>query len=126
MSEEQPNNPLHGITLKAILEDLVDRRGFRELGELIDLRCFQREPTVKSSLKMLRKTPWAREKVERLYVEDHRVMARNRKRNKRRADQRAYRADQEAAAEASVAPAVEGAQTVDELPAGGVTEASSD
>ncbi|NCG21087.1 MAG: DNA-binding protein VF530 [Rhodobacterales bacterium] len=96
MSEEQPKNPLHGVTLKTIVEDLVERHGFEELGNLIPLRCFHYEPTLKSSLKMLRKTPWAREKVEELYVEDQRVIARNRKRNQRRADQRVYRAEQEA------------------------------
>jgi len=72
MSQEQPNNPLHGITLKAIVEDLVARRGFEDLGERINIRCFTHEPSIKSSLKFLRKTPWAREKVERLYLRDHR------------------------------------------------------
>ena len=105
MSEEQPKNPLHGVTLKTIVEDLVERHGFEELGNLIPLRCFHYEPTLKSSLKMLRKTPWAREKVEELYVEDQRVIARNRKRNQRRADQRVYRAEQEAeSSEVATAP----------------------
>lgn len=72
MSQKQPNNPLHGITLKMILEDLVARRGWRSLNEQIDIRCFRNEPSIKSSLKFLRKTPWAREKVEQLYLRDQR------------------------------------------------------
>ncbi|MEZ4318603.1 MAG: VF530 family protein [Myxococcota bacterium] len=70
MSEEQPRNPLHGITLKTILEELVARHGFPALAEKIDIRCFQNDPSVASSLKFLRRTPWAREKVERLYLWD--------------------------------------------------------
>jgi len=70
MSAEQPKNPLHGITLKSIVEDLVSRRGFEDLGTRIDIRCFTHEPSIKSSLKFLRKTPWARAKVERLYLQD--------------------------------------------------------
>jgi len=69
MSEEQPNNPLHGITLEMILETLVERHGWEELGERINIRCFQHEPSIKSSLKFLRRTPWARAKVEQLYLE---------------------------------------------------------
>ena len=65
---DQPNNPLHGVTLKAIVEDLVARHGWEELGERIPIRCFQHEPSVKSSLKFLRRTPWARKKVEDLYL----------------------------------------------------------
>lgn len=68
MSEEQPNNPLHGITLEMILETLVERHGWEELGERINIRCFQHEPSIKSSLKFLRRTPWARAKVEQLYL----------------------------------------------------------
>lgn len=68
MSEEQPNNPLHGVTLKVILEDLVSRYGWEELGARIQIRCFQNDPSVNSSLKFLRKTEWARVKVERLYL----------------------------------------------------------
>ncbi len=70
MSEEQPNNPLHGITLKAILEDLVERRGWENLASLIKVRCFTFEPSLSSSLKFLRKNEWARRKVEQLYLED--------------------------------------------------------
>ncbi|GAB3331708.1 hypothetical protein GCM10027429_10330 [Marivirga atlantica] len=65
---EQPNNPLHGITLKAILNFLVDKYGWEELGSRINIRCFNYEPSINSSLKFLRKTPWAREKVEKLYL----------------------------------------------------------
>lgn len=64
----QQNNPLHGITLSHILERLVAHYGWDELGMLIDIRCFNYDPSIKSSLKFLRKTPWAREKVEQLYV----------------------------------------------------------
>jgi uncharacterized protein (DUF2132 family) len=57
--EEQPNNPLHGVTLKAVVEELVEFYGFEELGKRINIRCFTHEPSVKSSLKFLRKTQWA-------------------------------------------------------------------
>jgi uncharacterized protein (DUF2132 family) len=62
------NDPLHGITLKTILEKLVDYYGFDTLGELIKIKCFNENPTIKSSLTFLRKTEWARKKVEDLYV----------------------------------------------------------
>ena len=65
---EQPRNPLHGVTLEAIVTALVDAYGWQGLDERIPLRCFAFEPSVKSSLKLLRKTPWAREKVEGLYL----------------------------------------------------------
>jgi len=65
---EQPRNPLHGLTLQAALEALVAGYGWRGLGERIPLRCFTHDPSVNSSLKFLRKTPWAREKVESLYL----------------------------------------------------------
>lgn len=68
MNTEQPNNPLHGITLEAILNQLVARYGWETLGSLINIRCFQDNPSIKSSLKFLRTTPWARTKVEELYV----------------------------------------------------------
>lgn len=64
----QKNNPLHGLTLEAIVTALVDAYGFEELGRRIDIRCFQSDPSVSSSLKFLRKTPWARAKVESLYL----------------------------------------------------------
>lgn len=68
MTQEQKNNPLHGITLEQILVRLVAHYGWEELGQRITIRCFQSDPSVKSSLKFLRKTPWAREKVEALYL----------------------------------------------------------
>ena len=68
MSEEQKNNPLHGVKLADILEALVSEYGWEELGSRIDIRCFNYDPSIKSSLKFLRRTPWAREKVERLYL----------------------------------------------------------
>ena len=64
----QPRNPLHGLTLEAIVRALVDFYGWQGLDERIPLRCFAFEPSIKSSLKLLRKTPWAREKVEGLYL----------------------------------------------------------
>ena len=67
-SEEQPNNPLHGVKLVDILDHLVNEYGWKELGQRIDINCFQSNASVKSSLKFLRKTPWAREKVEKLYL----------------------------------------------------------
>lgn len=65
---ENPNNPLHGIKLEMIVTFLVDNYGWEELGNRIRINCFIFEPSVKSSLKFLRKTPWAREKVEKLYL----------------------------------------------------------
>ena len=70
MNDEQPNNPLHGVTLKMIVEDLVERRGWEELASIIDIRCFKFDPSVKSTLKFLRRTPWARARVEELYIGD--------------------------------------------------------
>ncbi|MFT5050608.1 MAG: hypothetical protein ACI8QZ_002010 [Chlamydiales bacterium] len=68
MSQEQTNNPLHGVTLKAMVEQLVERHGWSELGERIRIRCFTHDPSVNSSLKFLRKTDWARSAVEKLYL----------------------------------------------------------
>ncbi|MEO8124730.1 MAG: VF530 family protein [Burkholderiales bacterium] len=65
---EQARNPLHGLTLEAIVNALVEHYGWEELGERIPLRCFTHEPSITSSLRLLRKTPWAREKVESLYL----------------------------------------------------------
>ena len=65
---QQPKNSLHGIKLADILAFLVDEYGWEELGMRINIRCFNNDPSIKSSLKFLRKTPWAREKVERLYL----------------------------------------------------------
>ena len=73
MTDSQPNNPLHGVTLEMILNHLVDRYGWEEMGRAIRIKCFTHDPSIKSSLKFLRKTPWAREKVEALYLQslDH-------------------------------------------------------
>ncbi len=68
MKDKQPDNPLHGVTLETILIQLVDYYGWTELGKIIDIRCFNYEPSIKSSLKFLRKTPWARARVEELYL----------------------------------------------------------
>ena len=65
---KQPNNPLHGVKLADILEHLVNTYSWEELGQKIDIRCFNYDPSIKSSLKFLRKTPWARDKVESLYL----------------------------------------------------------
>jgi uncharacterized protein (DUF2132 family) len=64
----QPKNPLHGITLKLLLETLVAEFGWEELGQKIKIKCFNEKPSISSSLVFLRKTPWAREKVENLYI----------------------------------------------------------
>jgi uncharacterized protein (DUF2132 family) len=69
----QANNPLHGIKLETIVTDLVERYGWEELGERINIRCFTHDPSIKSSLKFLRKTPWAREKVEYLYLKANKL-----------------------------------------------------
>lgn len=66
--QAQPRNPLHGLTLEAIVTALVEQYGWQGLGERIALRCFTSDPSVSSSLKFLRKTPWARAKVESLYL----------------------------------------------------------
>jgi uncharacterized protein (DUF2132 family) len=73
----QPRNPLHGLTLETIVTQLADHYGWQELGTLIPIRCFTHEPSISSSLKFLRRTPWARDKVESLYL----FMLREQKRN---------------------------------------------
>ncbi len=67
MTDKQRNNPLHGITLEIILTRLVEHYGWDEMGRIINIRCFNNDPSIKSSLQFLRKTPWARNKVEALY-----------------------------------------------------------
>jgi uncharacterized protein (DUF2132 family) len=62
-------DPLHGVTLERILTELVDEIGWEQMGYLVRINCFNHEPSIKSSLKFLRKTPWARKKVEELYIE---------------------------------------------------------
>ncbi|HRE17903.1 MAG TPA: VF530 family protein [Rhodocyclaceae bacterium] len=64
----QPKNPLHGITLEMMLNELVAHYGWQDLGREIDIRCFNVDPSIASSLKFLRRTPWARDKVESLYL----------------------------------------------------------
>lgn len=69
MTQEQKNNPLHGITLKVMLEQLQEYYGWEQLGYRIQINCFNVNPSLNSSLKFLRKTPWARQQVEELYLE---------------------------------------------------------
>ena len=64
----QPNNPLHGIKLEQIINDLVTQYGWEYMGSIIKIKCFNEDPSVKSSLKFLRRTPWARTKVEYMYL----------------------------------------------------------
>lgn len=68
MTDQRSNDPLHGITLETIINQLVEQYGWDELGERIPIKCFTNDPSVKSSLKFLRRTPWARKKVEELYA----------------------------------------------------------
>jgi uncharacterized protein (DUF2132 family) len=75
--KKQPKNPLHGITLERIVTELVEHFGWPDLGTRVRIKCFTENPSVPSSLKFLRKTPWAREKVESLYL----FMLREKKRN---------------------------------------------
>ncbi|TON52241.1 VF530 family protein [Vibrio parahaemolyticus] len=69
MSSEQPNNPLHGLSLEKIVTRLVEHFGWNGLYERVRVNCFKKDPSIKSSLKFLRKTQWARDKVEALYIE---------------------------------------------------------
>jgi uncharacterized protein (DUF2132 family) len=66
---QTPQNPLHGVTLETLLTELVAHHGWAELARRVDIRCFKSDPSIKSSLTFLRKTPWAREKVEALFIE---------------------------------------------------------
>jgi len=68
MFSKQPNNPLHGVTLEQVVTRLVEHYGWEMLAQKVSINCFKNNPAVKSSLKFLRKTPWAREKVEKLYI----------------------------------------------------------
>ena len=70
MNAKQPRNPLHGITLEALLKELVADCGWPALGKRVDVRCFTHDPSITSALKFLRRTPWAREKIEALYLEN--------------------------------------------------------
>ena len=69
MSRSQPKNPLHGITLEQILVELIDSLGWEAMGRAVPIRCFTHEPSIASSLQFLRRTPWARAKVEALYLQ---------------------------------------------------------
>ncbi len=76
MTQEQKNNPLHGVKLEALLKELLDAYGWDELALEINLNCFKKNPSIKSSLKFLRRTEWAREKVERFYLYDYKKLPR--------------------------------------------------
>ncbi|MDD2897526.1 MAG: VF530 family protein [Desulfuromonadaceae bacterium] len=67
-TDQNSNDPLHGITLKTILSELVGRYGWEEMAQTINIRCFTHDPSITSSLKFLRRTPWARDKVEEMYL----------------------------------------------------------
>jgi uncharacterized protein (DUF2132 family) len=82
MSQEQPKNPLHGLTLSTIVTELVEAYGFETLSQKVSIRCFTHDPSIPSSLKFLRRTPWARDKVEHLYL----WHLRERKRRNKRED----------------------------------------
>jgi uncharacterized protein (DUF2132 family) len=68
MTGQYSNDPLQGVTLKMILSELVEQYGWEEMGRNIDIRCFTHDPSISSSLKFLRRTPWARDKVEEMYL----------------------------------------------------------
>ncbi|OGU13091.1 MAG: transporter [Geobacteraceae bacterium GWC2_53_11] len=68
MADHNSNDPLQGVTLKTILSELVGQFGWEEMGRTVDIRCFTHEPSISSSLKFLRRTPWARDKVEEMYL----------------------------------------------------------
>lgn len=72
MHQDSSRDPLHGVTLKALLTELVEQYGWEELGRRIPIKCFTSGPSINSSLKFLRKTPWARQKVEALYIKSRR------------------------------------------------------
>jgi uncharacterized protein (DUF2132 family) len=101
------NDPLHGITLEALLTELVSRHGFEELALRVNIRCFSHEPSIKSSLKFLRRTEWARTAVEQLYLADQELLARKRQRNQERAARRAYAAARDGSELSEVDPGAE-------------------
>ncbi|MFK7788518.1 MAG: VF530 family DNA-binding protein [Phycisphaeraceae bacterium] len=68
MSQEHPNNPMHGVTLEKVVTELMEHYGWDGLAQRVNINCFKSDPSIKSSLTFLRRTPWAREKVERLYL----------------------------------------------------------
>jgi uncharacterized protein (DUF2132 family) len=79
MSEQRQNDPLHGVTLEMMLNLLVEHHGWEKMGKIIKIRCFTNDPSIKSSLQFLRRTPWARAKVEELYVKYRRNASKGRK-----------------------------------------------
>lgn len=85
MSEPQSQDPLHGVTLETLLTRLVEFYGWEEMGLRINIRCFNLDPSIKSSLQFLRKTPWARTKVEELYLRQVRITARQKARAEKEA-----------------------------------------
>jgi uncharacterized protein (DUF2132 family) len=76
MTDRRPNDPLHGVTLELILTQLVEHYGWEEMGRTVRIKCFTNDPSIKSSLQFLRRTPWARTKVEALYLRFKRESAR--------------------------------------------------
>jgi uncharacterized protein (DUF2132 family) len=81
MSDQQHKDPLHGVTLEMMLNNLVEHHGWEKLGQIINIRCFTNDPSIKSSLQFLRKTPWARSKVEDLYLKYSRNVLRKTQRS---------------------------------------------
>jgi uncharacterized protein (DUF2132 family) len=81
MSDQQQKDPLHGVTLEMMLNQLVAQYGWGKMGQVIDIRCFNNDPSIKSSLQFLRRTPWARTKVEELYLQYKRNALKNPKHN---------------------------------------------
>jgi uncharacterized protein (DUF2132 family) len=81
MNDQQHNDPLHGVTLEMIINQLVEHHGWEKLGQIINIKCFNNEPSIKSSLQFLRKTPWARTKVEALYLKFRKNALKKPKRN---------------------------------------------
>jgi len=79
MTNHQPNDPLHGVTLEMILTQLVKHYGWEEMGRTVRIKCFTNDPSIKSSLQFLRRTPWARSKVEALYLRYKRELAKKQK-----------------------------------------------
>ncbi len=96
MPQDHPHDPLHGVTLRTMLEELVEAHGWDYLAEKVQIDCFAFDPSIDSSLKFLRRTPWVRGKVERLYVSLAKQRERKRKRNARRKARRAHKAMVEA------------------------------
>ena len=109
-----PRDPLHGVTLESILQQLLEQYGWAEMGWRIPIRCFQYDPSIKSSLKFLRKTPWARAKVEDWFIE---AQGDRRRAQERAADESARKPDDLAQTEKLLPPGSEGniSQKTDEI-----------